>query len=162
MESWITLLMPIILAIFGSSGFWAYLQSKKDNSKTILEQIKKINERLGKLEQTNDEKEALNWRNQIVRFSDEIRTGRQHSKDGYDHILIIIDKYLKYCSENKGVFVNSIAEISIKKIKEHYAKDDFYNKKSPGKQLKPWAFSFEKYSAMIAMFHRFFIITFNI
>lgn len=126
-----SLVVPIVLAIFGSSGFWSYLQSKKDKSKAILDSIDKVNTEvkiiktdLTKLKADIDETEAKNARNRIVRFADDIRIGKQASKDYYDHILKDCDLYEDYCKDHPK-FENNIAVISMKKIKEHYEQDDF-------------------------------------
>ena len=124
MNNIIALLAPIVIAIFGSSGFWAFMTTKKDKSTDILNEIKGLSARIDKLEKVNEEKDALNWRNQIVNFSDSLRAGNKHSRDAFDHTLIIVDKYLDFCSKNEW-FKNSIAEVSIKKIKQHYEADDF-------------------------------------
>ena len=60
-------------------------------------------------------------RTRILRFDDELIEKRQHRKDMFDAILIDCDKYKKYCDEHKGGYVNSVADDSIKHIKEVYA-----------------------------------------
>lgn len=133
MNNIITLLAPIIIAVFGSTGFWSYLQNKKDKTSEVLKAITEIKSDItevkndmSKLKANIDENEAKNARNRIVRFSDEIRTGQKKSKDYYDHILLDIDAYEKFCNMPEHVgFKNGIAEISIKKIKQHYEADDF-------------------------------------
>ena len=60
-------------------------------------------------------------RTRILRFDDELIEKRLHRKDMFDAILIDCDKYTKYCNEHKGGYVNSVADDSIKHIKEVYA-----------------------------------------
>ena len=78
----------------------------------------KVREALGLNEIKNDLMDSR--RTRIIRFDDELIEKRQHRKDMFDAILIDCDKYEKYCKENRG-YVNSIADDSIKHIKEVYA-----------------------------------------
>ena len=59
-------------------------------------------------------------RTRILRFDDELIEHKQHRKDMFDAILVDCDKYEKYCKEHKG-YINSVANDSIKHIKEVYA-----------------------------------------
>lgn len=137
MNDLIVALIPLVVAIFGSTGFWSYLQSKKDKSKDVLEAIKGVQsdvkvvkKDMDSLKANIEENEAKNARNRIVRFADEIRLGEKSgnpkvkSKDAYDHCMGDIDFYIAYCNAHEG-FKNGIAEVSIKKIKQHYEADDF-------------------------------------
>lgn len=124
MNDILTALIPVIVAVFGSTGFWTYLQTKKDKSKEILDSVKSIKSDLDTFKEKYEETEAMNCRNRIVRFSDEIRIGKKASKDYYDHILKDCDHYERYCDAHPE-FENNIAKISMKKIKEHYEADDF-------------------------------------
>lgn len=125
------IIAPIVIAIFGSSGFWAYISSKRSKHSEILTSVQnlektlvKVSEKVDTIERNNAEIEAKNTRTRIVRFADEIRIGIRHSKDMYDQVLIDCDSYEDFCNRNDW-FLNSIAEVSIKKIKEHYENDDF-------------------------------------
>lgn len=131
MKDIIIALIPVIVAVFGSTGFWTFMQSKKDKTKDVLEAItslktdvKAVKKDMDTLKENIEETEAKNARNRIVRFSDEIRIGQKKSKDYYDHIMNDIDFYVAYCDSHEG-FMNGIAEVSIKKIKQHYEADDF-------------------------------------
>lgn len=124
-------LIPVVVAVFGSTGFWSYMQTKKDKSKDVLEAVKEIKNDVHdvksdmlKLKNNIEENEAKNCRNRIVRFADEIRLGQKKSKDFYDHIITDIDFYKDYCDKHEN-FMNGIAEVSIKKIMQHYEADDF-------------------------------------
>lgn len=66
-------------------------------------------------------------RTRILRFDDELMEEKWHRKDMFDAILVDCDKYEKYCRENKG-YVNSVANDSIKHIKEVYAECKRENK----------------------------------
>lgn len=124
MKDLIIALIPVIVAVFGSTGFWSYMQTKKDKTKDVLEAITSIKKDLDGFKDKYEETEAMNCRNRIVRFADEIRIGKKASKDYYDHILKDCDHYERYCDAHPN-FENNIAKISMKKIKEHYEADDF-------------------------------------
>lgn len=59
-------------------------------------------------------------RTRIIRFDDELIEKRPHRKDMFDAILVDCDKYERYCKSHKG-YINSVADDSIKHIKEVYA-----------------------------------------
>lgn len=127
----VTMIVSLIVAVFGSTGFWAMLQNKRDKSDKILKevdglkvQVKTLDDKVTKLEDIVNENEAVACRNRIVSFADDIRMGLKHSKDNFDHILIDIDKYSSYCEEHKD-FKNSITLISVEKVLEAYRNDDF-------------------------------------
>lgn len=61
-------------------------------------------------------------RTRIIRFDDELTANQGRSKDMYDAILVDCDKYEKYCKKNKG-YINSVADDSIRHIKEAYAEE---------------------------------------
>ena len=124
MKDLIIALIPVVVAVFGSTGFWSYMQSKKDKTKDVLDAITSIKKDLDGFKNKYEETEAMNCRNRIVRFADEIRIGKKASKDYYDHILKDCDHYERYCDAHPQ-FENNIAKISMKKIKEHYEQDDF-------------------------------------
>jgi hypothetical protein len=60
-----------------------------------------------------------NRRTRILRFDDEMMNGVHHRKDLFDSILIDCDKYETYCKNSKG-YVNSVANDSIKRIRDTY------------------------------------------
>ncbi|MDO4197906.1 MAG: hypothetical protein Q4D13_02800 [Erysipelotrichaceae bacterium] len=128
-----TLIVSIVVAIFGSSGFWSYLQSKKDKTQDILLKIDTMDKNIANLKGDTDafhdkyaEDKAKDCRTRILRFADEIRAGTKHSKDMYENVLLDCDSYEDFCSQEKHKhFKNSIAGMSIKKIREHYQQDDF-------------------------------------
>ena len=137
MKEIIIALIPVVVAVFGSTGFWSYMQSKKDKTKDVLEAITglktdvcDVKREMDTLKANIEETEAKNCRNRIVRFADEIRLGEKSgnpkvkSKDAYDHCMGDIDFYQNFCKDNPN-FMNGIAEVSIKKIKQHYEADDF-------------------------------------
>jgi hypothetical protein len=59
-------------------------------------------------------------RTRIIRFDDELIEKRPHRKDMFDAILVDCDKYEKFCQTHHG-YINSVANDSIRHIKEVYA-----------------------------------------
>lgn len=59
-------------------------------------------------------------RTRIIRFDDELIEKRPHRKDMFDAILVDCDKYEKFCQTHHR-YINSVADDSIKHIREVYA-----------------------------------------
>lgn len=124
-------LIPVVVAVFGSTGFWSYMQTKKDKTKEVLEAVNEIKKDvasfkldLEKFKSRYDENEALNCRNRLVRFADELRLGKKASLDMMKNSLKDADRYEQYCDTHPN-FENSICTLSIKLIKEHYEANDY-------------------------------------
>lgn len=93
---------------------------------SILSEIEKLD---GKIDTVNSKldihiqksgaSEATSARNRILRFSDEVITGQQHTKEHYRDILLTIDSYENYCKEHPD-FPNNRCLIAIENIKETY------------------------------------------
>lgn len=69
--------------------------------------------------QKTEEERIDRARSRILRFNDEVMTGRAHSKEHFDEILEDIDKYEDYCFEHPD-YENNKAILAIKTIKEEY------------------------------------------
>lgn len=61
-------------------------------------------------------------RTRIIRFDNELIAHQIFQKDMFDAILVDCDKYEKYCKSYKG-YINSVANDSIRHIKEVYAEE---------------------------------------
>lgn len=53
----------------------------------------------------------------ILRFSDELRRGVNHSEESFNNVLEDIDNYTEYCVEHEDVYINSKADAAIRNIK---------------------------------------------
>ena len=53
----------------------------------------------------------------ILRFSDELRRGVNHSEESFNNVLEDIDNYTEYCVEHEDVYINSKAYAAIRNIK---------------------------------------------
>lgn len=107
----------IIIAIIGSGAFFTFLQfliSRYDTKKGIIKKIDELGEDI-------DRHKAIEARNHILRFSDELRNGVHHSEDYFKQIMIDIDTYENYCEEHKD-FANGLTVLASEFITEEFRK----------------------------------------
>ena len=109
----------IIIAVLASGGVFSLVQflitfgfSRADKSKEIEKKIDSLSERI-------DENAAILARTHILRFSDEIKNGIEHSNEYWRQQLDDCDTYAKFC-ETHPSFKNSYTIIADKHIKETY------------------------------------------
>lgn len=111
--------MDIILAVFASSGFWAFVQyliNRHDGTKQALEDISEAVEKLSDKVDTNA---AVLARTHILRFDDEVLNGVKHSQEYYRQQLDDIDTYDEFCAEHPE-FRNSYTVMAAAHIRETY------------------------------------------
>ena len=109
----------IILAVFASGGFWAFIQfliSRRDKTQQRLDEIA---EKMGVLSNQIDRNAAVLARTHILRFDDELLNGVDHSKEYFKQQLDDIDTYDDYC-HNHPDFQNSYAVMAAAHIKQTY------------------------------------------
>ena len=114
-ETWVA----IIAAILGGGGVFSFVQffitlgfSRKDKTKEL--EIK-----IDQLRETIDENAAILARTHILRFSDELRNGVEHSNEYFRQQLDDCDTYNRYCKTHPE-FKNSYTETADQYIKETY------------------------------------------
>ena len=76
-------------------------------TKNLSEQMKDMTEELESIrtEQDTNEKDRIRW--EILDFANSCRNGRKHSRDEFQHIIALNDKYrelLKKTNDKNGVF----------------------------------------------------------
>lgn len=116
----------------GLIGFIEFLIRRKDERndrlKEVVERLECIDKRIKELDEKGDEREAVNNRIRILRFMDELREGRMHSKDSYDQCITDITDYEHFCVTHPD-FRNNQTVLTIEHIKHNYAerleKNDF-------------------------------------
>ena len=107
----------IIIAIIGSGALFTFIQfliTRYDTKKRIIEKIDELGEDM-------ERHKAIEARNHILRFSDELRNGVHHSEDYFKQIMIDIDTYENYCEEHKD-FANGLTVLASEFITEEFRK----------------------------------------
>lgn len=112
-------LTAIITAIIGSGALFSFVQylialffSRKDKSKEIEKKIDNLADKV-------DRNQAVLARTHILRFSDELKNGIEHSAEYFRQQLDDCDTYDAFCSSHPD-FKNSYTEIANKHIKETF------------------------------------------
>lgn len=109
----------IIIAVFASSGFWAFVQwwiNRNDGTKKALEDITQAVDRLSDKVDTNA---AVLARTHILRFDDELINGVTHSQEYFRQQLDDIDTYEEFCADHPD-FRNSYTVMAAAHIRETY------------------------------------------
>lgn len=109
----------IILAVFASSGFWAFVQFWINRNDGTQKELKQIREDVAKLSETVDKNAAVLARTHILRFDDELLNGISHSQEYFRQQLDDIDTYEEFCIRHPE-FRNSYATIASEHIRETY------------------------------------------
>ena len=109
----------IWVAFLASGAVFSFFQflislffSRKDKSKDIEKKIDDLSEKI-------DANQAILARTHILRFSDELKNGIEHSAEYFRQQLDDCDTYDKYC-ETHPDFKNSYTMIANKHIKETF------------------------------------------
>ena len=105
----------VIVTILASGAFFAFLQfliTRYDTKKGIEKKIDALDERL-------DRDRAIDARNHILRFADDIRNGVHHSEDYFKQMMLDCDIYEKYCFEHPD-FSNGLTVMASELIKEKF------------------------------------------
>ena len=126
--------MEILNVLFGG-GLVTLIQflikrhdDKQGKQDKILAEIAKLSTEIKRIDEKSDQRAAVSARVRILRFADEMREGRRHSKDAWDQALQDCDEYEHY-SDTHPDFPNNITTATIKFIKSNYMerleKNDF-------------------------------------
>lgn len=109
----------IILAVFASSGFWAFVQFWINRNDGTKAELKAIMEQIAKLSDRVDHNAAVLARTHILRFDDELLNGVAHSQEYFRQQMDDIDTYEEYCVAHPD-FRNSYATIASEHIRATY------------------------------------------
>lgn len=107
----------IVMVILASGAFFTFIQfliSRYDTKKGIEKRLDSLDERL-------DRDKAIEARNHILRFADELRNGTEHSEDYFKQMLLDCDTYEKYCFEHPN-FSNGLTVLAAELIKDEFRK----------------------------------------
>ena len=100
MERW-QLLSAIVVAIFGSTGFWGWLSQRKASNKTILEEIRALRAALDEEKKEREDETVSNMRWFLLSFAQECRKGDVHNKEQWSFALNRAKQYETFCKEHK-------------------------------------------------------------
>lgn len=111
-------IVTVIVAILGSSWVgdalrtWREKRSGMITTNQIMDAVKSLREDF-------DEQKAIAARVRIVKFNDELLTGRKHSRESFDQCLSDIDTYERFCASHP-LFVNNKTKLSSEHIRNTY------------------------------------------
>lgn len=98
----------------------------KRTNKGLIERVEDLETKVDEIKTSQDkmeaqvyEREAVNCRVRIVRFSDEIRRNLLHSQESFEQVLSDIDYYEKYCDIHPE-FQNNKTVVAKKRIIDAY------------------------------------------
>jgi len=92
---------------------------KKDKNNAVLSAISTLSERVEKIENSLDERDAVLARTHILRFSDELYNGVKHSQEYFQQQLDDIETYNQFC-ERTPRFANGRTKAAAKYIQDEY------------------------------------------
>lgn len=92
---------------------------KHDKTEEILEAIEKVDKRVGNLEETMDERDAVLARTHILRFRDELYNDQKHTSEYFEQTLDDIATYDRFC-ESHPKFQNGRTVAAAQFIKDEY------------------------------------------
>ena len=121
MTPWLTILGFVL-----GGGFLTFVQfliSRHDNKMnkedSILDAIKTLSDRVERIENSLDERDAVLARTHILRFQDELYNDVKHSKEYFEHTLDDIQTYDRFCADNPK-FANGRTKAAAKYIQDEY------------------------------------------
>ncbi len=98
---------------------WIFKRIGKIINEELITRVDGLEKSVKDLEQNDAKNGAINWRMQILRFADDYRTGRRYTKEHWDEMLSIIDKYEIFCN-NHPKFPNERTILTISYLKHTY------------------------------------------
>ena len=71
-----------------------------EKSSQTKEEVKEINERLTSFEEDTNDKRAVDMRNQIINFSEDLRLGHIFSVKQFETIMCTVSRYYDHCEKH--------------------------------------------------------------
>ena len=93
--------------------------SRKDKLKELETKIDETNNKIDKVDEKIDMNQAILARTHILRFSDELKNGIEHSAEYFRQQLDDCDTYDEYCEAHPN-FKNSYTMVANKHIKDTF------------------------------------------
>lgn len=121
-------IVTIVVALFGSAGFWNWFSNRHASNKDILNAIHGVEGRVatlegcvGSLQEDQELDRAKYARLRVLRFNSEILRDIKHTKEEFDQVLDDIDAYERYCDSHPK-YPNCKAVLAVENIKRCYEK----------------------------------------
>lgn len=112
------IILGLVGALTGSGAMTVVLAllQRKWQQRDKLDEIKKS---LEAHVNADDERYIKQCRTRILRFSDEVIRGMEHTEEHFNDVLDDITDYTRYCNEHKD-FKNEKAVLAIENVKQAY------------------------------------------
>ena len=92
---------------------------KKEKESGVMQAIAALADQIKVIDAKLEEQSAITARVRILRFADEMREDRRHSKDAWDQVLQDCDIYDEHCVSHPK-FKNNITSATVSFIKDEY------------------------------------------
>ena len=115
-------IVPVKINPISSLLNWIGIRTNFDLTtqfKQLKKEVEALYEKYDKIEQDNERRDAVECRVRILRFSDELRRGVDHSQESFEQTFEDIDFYEKYCMAHP-LFQNNKTVIANERIKAAY------------------------------------------
>ena len=89
-------------------------------SAQVKEEVKDISDRLTRFEEETNDKRAVDMRNQIIDFSENLRLGKEYSVKQFESALGVVSRYYDHCERHniKNHYIDSETEFIKEKFRE--------------------------------------------
>lgn len=114
-------IQTIVMAVFASSGFWAFIQYLINHHDGTRKELQAISAQVARLAEKVDSNAAVLARTHILRFDDELLNGVVHSQEYFRQQMDDIDTYEDFCKAHPD-FRNSYTTIASEHIRDTYKK----------------------------------------
>lgn len=114
-------IQTIVMAVFASSGFWAFVQYLINRHDGTKKELQAISAQVARLAEKVDSNAAVLARTHILRFDDELLNGVVHSQEYFRQQMDDIDTYEDFCKAHPD-FRNSYTTIASEHIRDTYKK----------------------------------------
>lgn len=112
-------MFQVVLTILASGAVFSFVQFMITFGFSRKDKMKEVEKKLDEMAEKDAENWAILARTHILRFSDELRNGVEHSAEYFRQQLDDCDTYDKYCEAHPN-FKNSYTLIASKHIKDTY------------------------------------------
>ena len=119
-------IVAIVAAVFGSTGFWSWIQNRHASNKDILAAVQTVEGRVAtledKVEALQDDQERIqaeSARLRVIQFNGELLRDVKHTAEEFDQVLSDIDTYEDYCDDHPK-YPNNKAVLAAQNVKRVY------------------------------------------